>query len=445
MSEPPVPETRYAKSGSVRIAYQVVGAGPFDLVFAPGLLSHLELTWEDRTLARFFGRLGSFSRTILFDKRGTGLSDRDVGIPSLEQRMDDLRAVMDDVGSSSAALLGYSDGGPMSMLFAATYPERTTALVLCMTTPRFSGAEDFPGGYDMERNLADGIQVAEEAWGQGLSLRVFGRSIVEHEWARQMMGRWERMSTSPSGMRALCEMDSGIDVRPVLPAISVPTLVVQSTEDSAMPVEAGRYLAEHITDARYFEQPGEHLLGLGDADALADDIEEFLTGARPRAEPDRVLATVLFADIVDSTGQATRLGDRRWKALLDDHHVAVRSELARFSGREVKTTGDGFLATFDGPARAVRCASAIRDALRRLHVEVRAGLHTGEVETIGEDIGGIAVHIGQRVCGLARANEVLVSRTVKDLVAGSGLSFTDRGVHRLKGVPDEWQLFAVES
>jgi class 3 adenylate cyclase len=439
------PETRYAKSGDVHIAYQVLGEGPGDVVFVPGLLSHLELTWEDRTLTRFFHRLSSFSRVILFDKRGSGLSDRDVGVPTLEQRMDDVRAVMDDIGSDRASLLGYSDGGPMTMLFAATYPARTSAVVLFVTTPRFTGAADFAPGYLIERHTMEALDRDATQWGRGDTLRVFGASVADQPWARDMMGRWERLSVSPSGVRALLEMDREIDVRPALSAIRAPTLVIHRADDHAIPVDCGRYLAEHITGARYFEQPGEHLLGLGDAEALADEVEAFLTGAQPVREPDRVLATVLFTDIVGSTERAADLGDRRWRSLLDEHHEIVRHELQQYRGHEVKTMGDGFLASFDGPARAIRAACAIRDGVTRLGIDIRAGLHTGEVEVMGTDVGGIAVHIGQRVSGLARAGEVLVSSTVKDLVAGSGIAFEDRGAHALRGVPDEWRVFVVTS
>ncbi|HLX87573.1 MAG TPA: adenylate/guanylate cyclase domain-containing protein [Acidimicrobiales bacterium] len=444
MSPTTPPRTHYARSGNVRIAYQVVGDGPRDVVFAPGVLSHLDLIWEDRILTKFFTRLGSFSRLVLFDKRGTGLSDRDVGSPDLEERIDDLRAVMDAVGSERASLVGYSDGGSMCMLFAATYPERTEALVLAMTSPRFTRDDDFPCGALLEQNLELGRRVAEEHWGEGLTLSVFGRSVADQSWAQEVMGRWERLSASPSGFESLIDTASGIDVRPVLSSINVPTLVTARLDDGAIPVEASRYLAQHIAGAKYFEQPGDHLLGLGDVDILADEIEEFLTGARPVGEPDRVLATVLFTDIVESTAHAARLGDRRWRRVLDEHDSIVRRRLAEFSGREVKTTGDGFLATFDGPARAIRCACAIRAAMPPLEIEVRAGLHTGEVELVGDDVAGIAVHIGQRVSAHARPGEVLVSRTVKDLVAGSEIRFVDHGEHELKGVPGRWNLLAVE-
>ncbi|TML93623.1 MAG: adenylate/guanylate cyclase domain-containing protein [Actinobacteria bacterium] len=438
-----MPQTRYAKSGEVHIAYQVFGAGPPDVVYVPGLLSHLDLTWEDRLLSRFFTRLASFSRVILFDKRGTGLSDRDVGMPTLEQRMEDLHAVMEAVGSERAAIFGYSDGGAMSILFAATYPRQTSALVLCMTTPSAVGDIDFPCGDDIEAMSAELVRLADEAWGEGATLRYFGASVAHEPWARQLWGRWERLSVSPSGARALVEMDTQIDVRPVLSAVAAPTLVIHRSDDHAIPRACGRYLAEHIDGARYWEQPGEHLLGLGDADALLDEVEEFLTGVRSVPEPDRMLATVLFTDIVGSTERATALGDKRWRELLDAHHRAVRRELDRFRGQEIDTAGDGFFATFDGPGRAVRCACAIRDSVKGLGLDLRAGLHTGEIELQGEKIGGIAVHIGARVSALARAGEVLVSRTVVDLVAGSQIEFADRGEHDLKGVPGTWRLFAV--
>jgi len=314
-----------------------------------------------------------------------------------------------------------------------------------MTAARWAGDIDYPCGAYFDQYVPRLFDMIDTAWGQGKTLQYFGRAVAEDPRVKEIMGRWERLSVSPSGARALVELDAAIDVRPILSAIAVPTLVINRTDDHALPVACGRYLAEHIPGARYFEQPGEHLLGLGDYDALAEEIEEFLTGVRPAAEADRVLATVLFTDLVGSTERAAELGDRAWRGLLDSHHAAVRAQLGRFQGREVKTTGDGFLATFDGPARAIRCACAIREGVRRLGVELRAGLHTGEVEIIGEDVGGIAVHIGQRVSAAAGDGEVWVSRTVKDLVAGSGIAFSDRGTHRLKGLQDEWQLFAVES
>jgi class 3 adenylate cyclase/pimeloyl-ACP methyl ester carboxylesterase len=433
------PETRYAKSGDVHIAYQVVESGPTDLVLVPGFISHIEEWWEEPLSARFLERLASFSRLILFDKRGTGLSDREAGVPTLEQRMDDVRAVLAAAGSERAAVLGVSEGGAMSALFAATYPERTAALVLYGTFAEFCSWVPTP------EHLEHFLHAIDEGWGTGRSLPHFAPSVADDSRFRRWWARYERLGASPGAAMALMRMNSEIDVRHVLPAIRVPTLVLHRTGDVTVDVEAGRYQAAHIPGATYVELPGvDHLPFVGDAEAVLDEIEEFLTGARPVAEPDRVLATVLFTDVVGSTELAARLGDRRWRDLLDAHHAAVRRQLARFRGREVKTVGDGFLATFDGPARAIRCADAIRASVRTLGLEVRAGLHTGEVELIGDDVGGIAIHVGARVAALAGPGEVLVSSTVKDLVAGSGLRFEDRGTHRLKGVPEGWRLFAVE-
>jgi pimeloyl-ACP methyl ester carboxylesterase/class 3 adenylate cyclase len=433
------PETRYAKSGDVHIAYQVVGSGPTDLVLVPGFISHIEEWWEEPLSARFLERLASFSRLILFDKRGTGLSDREAGVPTLEQRMDDVRAVLAAAGSERAAVLGVSEGGAMSALFAATYPERTAALVLYGTFAEFCSWVPTP------EHLEHFLHAIDEGWGTGRSLPHFAPSVADDSRFRRWWARYERLGASPGAAMALMRMNSEIDVRHVLPAIRVPTLVLHRTGDVTVDVEAGRYQAAHIPGATYVELPGvDHLPFVGDAEAVLDEIEEFLTGARPVAEPDRVLATVLFTDVVGSTELAARLGDRRWRDLLDAHHAAVRRQLDRFRGREVKTVGDGFLATFDGPARAIRCADAIRASVRTLGLEVRAGLHTGEVELIGDDVGGIAIHVGARVAALAGPGEVLVSSTVKDLVAGSGLRFEDRGTHRLKGVPEGWRLFAAE-
>lgn len=421
-----------------------MGDGPFDLVLVPGFVSHVEEMWEEPNLARFFGRLATFSRLIVFDKRGTGLSDPVTGAPTLEERMDDVRAVMDAVGSARAALFGISEGGPMSILFAATYPERVSALVLYGTTARFLVDRDFPCGVPPERFEAL-LAVIEQDWGRGALLEMFAPTVADDQRTREWWGRFQRHAASPGMVRGLMELLAEIDVRAVLPAIRVPTLVLHRTKDRAVPVAAGRYVAEHIPGARFFEQPGiDHTPWFGEADALLDEIEEFLTGARHSREPDRVLATVLFTDIVGSTEVAARLGDRKWHDLLDAHNSAVRRELARFGGREIAAAGDGFLATFDGPARAIRCACAIEKVVAALGIAVRAGLHTGECELMGEDVGGIAVHIGARVAALAGGGEVLVSSTVKDLVAGSELAFVERGSHVLKGVPDEWRLFAVE-
>jgi pimeloyl-ACP methyl ester carboxylesterase len=432
------PETQYARSGDVHIAYQVVGDGPRDLVLVPGFVSHVEMWWDEPHCARFLQRLASFSRLILFDKRGTGLSDRVAEQPTLEQRMDDVRAVMDVIGSARATLLGVSEGGPLSTVFAATYPERTDALILYGSFSAFSSWVPTP---EQLNQLLTGL---EATWGTGGSLPRFAPSVADDPQFQQWWARRERQGASPGALIALMRMNSQIDIEDVLPAVRVPTLILHRTDDRVITVTAGRELADRIPGAKYVELPGDdHLPWVGDPDALLDEIEEFLTGARPAIEPDRVLATVLFTDIVGSTERLAQVGDRRWRELLGAHHAVVRRELERFRGREVNTAGDGFLATFDGPARAVRCAGAIRDAVRSVGLEVRAGVHTGEIELMGDDVGGIAVHIGARVAAGAGPGEILVSSTVKDLVAGSGLVFEDRGAHALKGVPGEWRLFRV--
>ena len=439
------PETRYAKSGEVSIAYQLVGEGRLDLVLVPGWVSHLDCAWEYPRFAEFGRRLASFSRAIFFDKRGSGLSDRISGVATLEERMDDVRAVLDAVGSKRAALLGVSEGGPMSVLFAATYPERTSALVLYGTMAKFTASADYPWGFPVE-TFEQLVGTLIESWGRPDSavIPLLAPTLAGDERFREFWARFERAAASPGAFAALMRMNAEIDVRHVLPTIRVPTLVLHRTGDS-ISVDQGRYIAEQIPGAKYVELPGtDHLPAAGDFNALVDEIEEFLTGVRPVPESDRVLATVLFTDIVGSTERAATLGDRAWRALLDTHHGIVRRELERHRGREVGTAGDGFLATFDGPARAIRCAAAIRDGVRSLGIQIRAGLHTGECELMGDDVGGIAVHIGARVMATATPSEVLVSSTVKDLVAGSGLRFVDRGVHGLKGVPGEWRLFAVE-
>ena len=439
-----MPDTKYAKSGDVHIAYQVIGDGPLELVFVPGFISHLDLWWEESSPApSFLRRLGAFSRLILFDKRGTGLSDRvaDTALPTLEQRMDDVRAVMDAVGCERAALLGFSEGGPMCSLFAATYPERTRALVLYGSMARFMKDPDYPWGRS-EEEVAGFLKAIETRWGEGDVLDLVSPSLAGDERQRRFMGRLERLSASPGAAVALMRMNAEIDVRHVLPAIRVPTLVLHRRDEIMLNVGGSRYLAECIPGARYVElSGGDHTPWTGDADAVVGEIQEFLTGVRAAPDLDRVLATVLFTDIVGSTERAAQLGDRRWRDLLDRHHGLVRTELGRFRGREVDTAGDGFLATFDGPARAIRCACAINDAVKSLGINIRAGLHTGECELMGDDVGGIAVHIGARVAAAAGPGEVLVSSMVKDLVAGAGIRFVERGVHVLKGVPGEWRLF----
>jgi class 3 adenylate cyclase len=431
-------DTHYARSGDLRIAYQVIGQGPLDLVFVPGFISNLDLYWDEPNMARFLSRLSAFSRLILFDKRGTGLSDRLGNLPTLEERMDDVRAVMDAVGSRKAALFGISEGGAMSMLFAATYPERTQALILYGTYADF---HTWVLPRDRFETFLDKI---DRTWGQGESLAAFAPTKVADERFRQWWARFERLSASPSSVITLMRMNSQIDVRHILPTIRVPTLVLHRTGDTRVNVEGGRYLAANIPGAKSVEFPGiDHLLWANDASPVADEIEEFLTGTHGESEPDRVLATVLFTDIVDSTGKAEKMGDRSWRTLLDQHDRIVRDEIGHFKGREIKTLGDGFLVTFDGPARAVRCAGAIVEALRVLGLQVRCGVHTGEIEMKGDDIGGIAVHIASRIAALADGHEVLVSRTVRDLVAGSNLHLEDRGAFPLKGLSETMPLFAA--
>ncbi|HEY7003901.1 MAG TPA: adenylate/guanylate cyclase domain-containing protein [Gaiellaceae bacterium] len=444
-SEASQPVTRYAQSGDVNIAFQVVGNGPLDLVYVAGWVSHLEYFWQEPNYAAFLRRLASFSRLILFDKRGTGMSDRvpESDLPTLEQRMDDVRAVMDAVGSEEAALVGMSEGGPMCLLFAATYPERTRALIMLGSYARRTWAPDYPWAPDEAEQDALIEEVGRD-WGGPVGLAARAPSQVGNEGFSRWWSTYLRMSASPGAAKTLTRMNAQIDVRGVLPLVRVPTLILHRTGDRAMSVEGSRYMAERIEGARYVEFPGEdHLPFLGDQDQILDEVEEFLTGVRRGPEPDRVLATVLFTDIVGSTERAVALGDRRWRELLEAHHTAVRRELERFRGREIDTAGDGFLATFDGPARAIRCAIAILDVVGTLGLAVRAGLHTGECEMRGDNVSGIAVHMGARVAAMAGPGEVLVSSTVKDLVAGSGIEFEDRGVHELKGVPGEWRLYAV--
>ena len=439
-----LPDTRYARSGEVNIAYQVLGKGPPDLVLVPGWVSNIDVFWEEPALARFFTRLSSFSRLILFDKRGTGLSDRVADMPSLEVRMDDVRAVMDHAGSERAALFGYSEGGPMCALFAATYPSRTSALIMHAAFARRAWAPDHPWGRTREQTEVYVEQLRRD-WGGPVGIDLRAPSLAHDERARQWWSRWLRSSASPAAVEILVRMNAEIDIRPVLSAIRVATLLLHSINDRSIDIATSRYMAERIPGAKLIELTGiDHVPWGSDADTIVDEIEEFLTGVRRGPEPDRVLATVLFTDIVGSTEKAASLGDRRWQDLLDNHHALVRSELARYRGREIGTAGDSFLSTFDGPARAVRCACAISDGVRALGIEVRAGLHTGECIIMGEDLGGISVHIGARVAALAKPGEVLVSSTVKDLVAGSGLAFRGRESVHLKGVPGEWRLFAVE-
>jgi len=434
----------YAQSGDVSIAYQVVGEGPIDLVFVAGAITNLEVLWEDPDYRRFCERLGTFSRLLLFDKRGMGLSDR-VRVGTLEERMDDVRAVMDAAGSESAALMGVSEGGPLSMLFAAAHPERTRALVLCGAEVKEERTDDWPWGEltRAEFDQALDLDRVVARWGKGLAADDIFPNRRGDEAFRRWFGRLQVQSATPKDAVAFMRMAFEIDVRHVVPSVRVPTVIIHRTEDPVCHVENGRWLARHIDSARYVELPGNDHVPWIDREEILADTQEFLTGVREPAEPDRVLTTVLFTDIVGSTEQARALGDRGWRDLLERHHSLVRAELARFRGREIDTAGDGFFATFDGPARGIRCARSIVDAVRGIGLEVRAGLHTGEVELDGGSVRGIAVHTGARVAALARPGEVLLSGTVKDLIAGSGIELTDRGSHELKGIPGEWRLFAL--
>jgi len=431
------PVTRYAKSGDVHVAYQVFGEGP-DLVVAPVFVSHIENYWDEPHFARSLNKISAFFRVVLFDKRGTGLSDRVRHLPHMDERMDDLRAVMDAVGVERAHLFGISEGGPLATLFAASHPERTQSLVLYGSFARFRHWIATDQAWDALMKYMD------EAWGSGKSLPAFAPSKANDPAIQQWWGKFERLGASPSAAIALMRMNREIDISGILHSIRVPTLVLHRTEDTLVSVEGGRELAAGIPGSRLVELPGaDHLFFLDDDanDRMLAEMEEFLTGARSAAVIDRVLATVVFTDIVDSTKRAGAKGDRAWRDLLEGHDKTVRRELSRFRGREVKSLGDGFLATFDGPARAIRCASTIRDSLRALDVPVRIGLHTGEVELAENDVRGIAVHIASRVAQLGGADDVLVSRTVKDLVAGSGIKFEDFGAHTLKGIPEPWQVF----
>lgn len=444
------PETRYALSGDVHIAYQVIGDGPFDLVFVPGFVTHMELQWTLPGFGSFLTDLSRFSRLIRFDKRGTGMSDPVSGAPSLETRMDDVRAVMDAVGSRRAAFYGLSEGAAMSILFAATYPERTAALILRSCSPRTLWAPDFPWGRGDEayqREVDQALRVFAPRAEAREAVRALG---MQDEDEVEAFIDFVRYGSSPGMLAKLYHMNREIDVRDVLPTVRVPTLVMHGNEDRIVPVEVGAYTAQRLPSARFVELPGVGHLALKAGGAhIQAELERFLTdvwqtGGWEDTEPDRILATVLFTDIVDSTPKAIELGDRRWRELLERHHALVRRELLRFRGREIDTTGDGFLAVFDGPARAIRCAGAIVEAVHELELSIRAGLHTGECELTDGKVAGIAVHTGARVIAHAAADEVLVSSTVKDLVAGSDIAFTERGTYELKGIPGNWRLFAVD-
>jgi class 3 adenylate cyclase len=442
-----MPETRYARRGDVHVAYQVLGDGELDLVLVSEWFGHLEARWEIPAFDRFLRRLSSFCRLISFDKYGIGLSDPAPpgSLPALEEWMDDVRAVMDAVGSEHAAILGAGDGGTMAAMFAATYPDRTDALVLANSTARLSWAPDYPIGIDAATQEAF-VRLIEDSWGGPELVVATNPSLADDPASQPAVAKALRLAASPATAAAMMRMLLELDIRPVLPAIRVPTLVLHGKDDETLPIEHGRYLAEHIAGARFAELPGsDFAVAFGDPEPLVGEVEEFLTGARGAIDPDRVLATVLFTDIVGSTERAAALGDHRWRELLDAHDELARRQLGRYRGSLVKTTGDGLLATFDGPARAIRCALALRDGLRALGIEVRSGLHTGEVEQRGNDVGGLAVHIAARVEALGGSGEVLVTRTVKDLVVGSGIAFAEHGTHDLKGVPEPWQLFTVQA
>ena len=438
-------DVRYATSGDLRIAYQEFGDGPINLVIAPGFISNLDQIWDAPAVAPVLERLGRIARCVVFDKRGTGLSDRDLGFGSLEERMDDIRVVVDAVDFDRAALFGYSEGGPLSLLFAATYPERVTALALYGTMARILVAPDYPDGLPFDA-LEPLLKYVEDEWGTGRALEPFVQHMPDTPAVREQVARYERGACTPRMARHVLERNIELDIRAVLPAVTVPTLVLHSSGDPLVAAAWGRYIAEHVPGARYIEHDADyHMTWNGSEAWFVDEVESFLTGSAPTRMPsERFLATVLFTDIVGSTEKAAAVGDRAWRELLDRHDGIAADQVAAFGGRVVKTTGDGLLATLDGPSRALECAQAIQDAVDRLGLEVRAGVHTGEVERRGDDVGGIAVNIGSRIATLAGPGEVWVSRTVKDLTTGSGIEFVDRGRHTLRGVPDEWELYSLE-
>lgn len=436
-------ETRYAKSGELNIAYQVFGQGDVDLVLIPGWASNVENIWTLGDFAVFAEKLAQFARVILLDRRGTGLSDPVPNPPTLEERMDDVRAVIDAVGWERAVIWGVSEGGPMAMMFAATYPHRVSALVLYGTFARFSRADDYPHGYPEKAN-EQWVTALETTWGTGELSRSFAPSMVADPAAMRILARLERMAMSPGTARKLFSLLTQTDVRHVLPAIGVPTMILHRTGDKPVRVGHARYLAERIAGAKFIELPGhDHLPWVGDVDALLGEVREFLTGERAAPEPDRILTTILFCDIVDSTKRAVELGDYDWKQLLSRFYAVVDAKLHHFRGRKLDTAGDGLFAAFDGPARAARCGASLVEAVRTLGLQLRVGVHTGECEVLGEKYSGIAVHLGARVASAAEPGQVLVTSTVKDLVVGSGILFEDLGSRTLKGVPDQWSLYRL--
>jgi pimeloyl-ACP methyl ester carboxylesterase len=434
-----LPRTRHAKSSNVHVAYQVFGEGQIDLVFVPGFVSNIETYWEEPNFARWLHQLGSFARVIMFDKRGTGLSDRVEALPTMDERMDDVRAVMDAAGSQRAAVFGLSEGGSLATLFAAHYPERCQALVLWGAFAKFSS------WFPTAEKLKDFYDYVEKSWGTGANIAVWVPSKMNDPAFREWFARRERASASPAAVIALMRMNSMIDISGILPYVRVPTLVIHRIQDPVVDVEGGRQLANSIPNARLLELPGNNYLPYfgDDVEQVTNEVAEFLTGEKPAPGGERTLATVLLTDIVDSTKRAEAIGDKRWRALLDAHNSAVRRELARFRGTEVKTLGEGFLATFDGPGRAIHCALSLIATMRPLGIEIRAGLHTGEIEVSADDVRGIAVHVAARVAAQAQASECLVTRTVKDLVAGADIRFSERGKRDLKGLVEAVDLFAV--
>jgi class 3 adenylate cyclase/pimeloyl-ACP methyl ester carboxylesterase len=437
MSDFALPVTCYAQSGDLNIAFQTMGNGPVDIILIPGFISHVEFTHEMIGYTSFLRRLSAFARVVTFDKRGQGLSDRADGVAPLEQRMDDVRAIMDEIGSQSAILFGFSEGCPMSVLFAATYPERVSHIILFGGFARFA---DYAG------DIVERIRQRVKHWGAGAGISAIMPSLAANPEAVAVFAKFERLSASPGAVRAVMQMNALIDVRSILPSVRVPTLVLHRQNDALVPVEQGRQLAVRIPGAKFIEYPGDgHAFWYGDVEAMLGDIEEFVTGAREGSshELERVLATVLFTDIVDSTRSATEIGDHAWRRLLDSHDQLAKQMVEKHRGSLIKSTGDGVLATFDGPGRAVRCALSFGAAAKQIGLPLRAGLHTGEIELRGRDIGGIAVHAAARVMANSQPDEVLVSRVVTDLVAGAGLRFSERGSHELKGLPGRWDLFAA--
>jgi class 3 adenylate cyclase/alpha-beta hydrolase superfamily lysophospholipase len=443
MLDPSGIETRYARSGELNIAYQVFGGGDVRMVFIPGWASNVENIWTLPEFVEFARELAQFAQVILLDRRGTGLSDPVVNPPTLEERMDDVRAVIDAAGWDRAVIWGISEGGPMAMMFAATYPHRVPALVLYGTFARFSRADDYPHGYPAKLN-EQWVSALESTWGSGEMSRSFAPSVVANAATMRVLARLERMAMSPGTARKLFGLLTQTDVRHVLSTIRVPTLILHREGDKPVRVGHARYLAEHITGAKYVELPGtDHIIWVGDTVAPLGAVREFLTGESEAPEPDRVLATILFCDIVDSTRRAAEAGDHEWNKILSRFYEVVDGKLRHFRGRKLDTAGDGLFAAFDGPARAARCGAALVEALKPLGLQLRVGVHTGECEVLGDKYSGIAVHLGARVASAAQPGEVLVTSTVKDLVVGSGIHFEDLGSRALKGVPDEWRLFRL--